>query len=233
MGMLVAALAAQDSQAAQEKAAGEDKGDLLTFTFASEASELGDLSPENSRQSGTASVGAAARDDAGLGAGRRGVPGGIRRVRPRWTGRARLPWASPTARLGTRQDSPSAGAGQDRPDSVSRRSVRRGARPDPKCLPEGCGREPARAGRDIRRRKEPPDYRRWAHFARRRRQDPARPRYSGEPAGALQPLTSATATAAVMVDDRGACLPQRLLPPSPQLRCILVGSFVRTTGPSG
>jgi hypothetical protein len=50
MGMLVAALAAQDSQAAQEKAAGEDKGGLLTFTFASKASELGDLSPENWRQ---------------------------------------------------------------------------------------------------------------------------------------------------------------------------------------
>lgn len=50
MGMLVSALAAQDAQAAQEKAAGEDKGGLLTFTFASEASELGDLSPENWRQ---------------------------------------------------------------------------------------------------------------------------------------------------------------------------------------
>lgn len=50
MGMLVAALAAQDSQAAQEKAAGEEKGGLLTFTFAAEASELGDLSPENWRQ---------------------------------------------------------------------------------------------------------------------------------------------------------------------------------------
>ena len=37
MGMLVAALAAQDSQAAAEKEAGEDKGGLLTFTFASEA----------------------------------------------------------------------------------------------------------------------------------------------------------------------------------------------------
>lgn len=47
MGMLVAALAAQDAQAAKEKEAGEDKGGLLTFTFASEASELGDLSPEN------------------------------------------------------------------------------------------------------------------------------------------------------------------------------------------
>jgi hypothetical protein len=50
MGMLVAALAAQDSQAAQEKAAGEEKGGLLTFTFAAEATELGDLSPENWRQ---------------------------------------------------------------------------------------------------------------------------------------------------------------------------------------
>lgn len=50
MGLLVAALAAQDAQAAREKAAGEDKGGLLTFTFASEATELGDLSPENWRQ---------------------------------------------------------------------------------------------------------------------------------------------------------------------------------------
>jgi hypothetical protein len=50
MGMLVTALAAQDAQAAQEKAAGEEMGGLLTFTFASEASELGDLSPENWQQ---------------------------------------------------------------------------------------------------------------------------------------------------------------------------------------
>ncbi len=50
MGMLVAALAAQDSQAAHEQEAGEEKGGLLTFTFASEAGELGDLSPENWRQ---------------------------------------------------------------------------------------------------------------------------------------------------------------------------------------
>lgn len=50
MGMLVAALAAQDAQAAREMAAGEDKGGLLTFTFASEASELGDLSPDNWRK---------------------------------------------------------------------------------------------------------------------------------------------------------------------------------------
>jgi hypothetical protein len=50
MGMLVSALAAQDSQAAQEQAAGEDKGGLLTFTFASEAKELGDLAPGNWRQ---------------------------------------------------------------------------------------------------------------------------------------------------------------------------------------
>lgn len=49
MGMLVAALAAQDSQAAAEKAAGTDKGGLLTHLFASTTRELGDLTPGNWR----------------------------------------------------------------------------------------------------------------------------------------------------------------------------------------
>lgn len=50
MGALVEALAAKDAQAASEKEAGEDKGGLLTFTFAGgSAKELGDLDPENWR----------------------------------------------------------------------------------------------------------------------------------------------------------------------------------------
>lgn len=48
MGGIVTALAAKDSQAAAEEAAGEDKGGLLTFTFADgQAVELGDLAPDN------------------------------------------------------------------------------------------------------------------------------------------------------------------------------------------
>lgn len=51
MGRLVTDLAAQDSQAAAEQAAGEDAGGLMTITFAGgEAKLLGDLSPMNWKQ---------------------------------------------------------------------------------------------------------------------------------------------------------------------------------------
>lgn len=51
MGGIVAALGAKDSQAAAEQAAGEDKGGLLTFTFADgKAEELGDLNADNWQQ---------------------------------------------------------------------------------------------------------------------------------------------------------------------------------------
>src|SRR5579864_5713308 len=49
IGRIVEVLAAEDSQAAKEQAAGEtDKGGLLTVTFAGgSAEELGDLNPDN------------------------------------------------------------------------------------------------------------------------------------------------------------------------------------------
>lgn len=50
-GSIVTALGAKDSQAAAEQAAGEDKGGLLTFTFADgDAKELGDLNADNWRK---------------------------------------------------------------------------------------------------------------------------------------------------------------------------------------
>lgn len=51
MGAIVTTLGAKDSQAAAEQAAGEDKGGLLTFTFAGGgAEELGDLNADNWQQ---------------------------------------------------------------------------------------------------------------------------------------------------------------------------------------
>ena len=47
MGMLVAKLGAEDSQAEAEAAAGEDAGGLMTVLFATEATELGDLNEAN------------------------------------------------------------------------------------------------------------------------------------------------------------------------------------------
>lgn len=47
---VVSILAAKDSQAAKEAAAGEDAGGLMTYTFAGgKAEEVGDLSPDNCR----------------------------------------------------------------------------------------------------------------------------------------------------------------------------------------
>lgn len=51
IGPIVTKLAAEDSQAAEEKAAGEDAGGLMTVTFAGgQATNIGDLSPENYRE---------------------------------------------------------------------------------------------------------------------------------------------------------------------------------------
>lgn len=50
LGTLVTKLEAKDSQAAAEAAAGEDAGGLMTVTFASEPSVLGDLSSKNWRE---------------------------------------------------------------------------------------------------------------------------------------------------------------------------------------
>lgn len=51
LSTIVSRLAAEDSQAEAEKAAGEDAGGLMTITFADgQAQELGDLSPENFRE---------------------------------------------------------------------------------------------------------------------------------------------------------------------------------------
>ncbi len=51
MGIIVTKLAAEDSQAAAEKEAGEDAGGLMTVTFAKDnVQKIGDLSSENWRQ---------------------------------------------------------------------------------------------------------------------------------------------------------------------------------------
>jgi|SRR6185437_2185114 len=51
IGAIVAKLAAEDSQAAAEKEAGEDAGGLMTVTFAGgNAYNIGDLNPENWRE---------------------------------------------------------------------------------------------------------------------------------------------------------------------------------------
>lgn len=50
MGMLVAELGKEDSQAEAEAASGEDAGGLMTVTFATEAKVLGDLNEANWQQ---------------------------------------------------------------------------------------------------------------------------------------------------------------------------------------
>jgi hypothetical protein len=51
MGIIVAKLAAEDSQAAAEEEAGEDAGGLMTVTFAVDnVQKIGDLSPDNWRE---------------------------------------------------------------------------------------------------------------------------------------------------------------------------------------
>lgn len=50
MGIIVETLGAEDSEAEEEAARGEDAGGLMTVTFAHEAKVLGDLSPSNWRQ---------------------------------------------------------------------------------------------------------------------------------------------------------------------------------------
>lgn len=50
MGLLVTKLGAEDSQAEEEAAAGEDAGGLMTVLFSDEAEVLGDLSETNWRQ---------------------------------------------------------------------------------------------------------------------------------------------------------------------------------------
>jgi hypothetical protein len=51
LGRIVEVLAAEDSQAAKEQAAGEEAGGLMTITFAGgSATNIEDLSPDNWRQ---------------------------------------------------------------------------------------------------------------------------------------------------------------------------------------